>query len=86
MGNSPVWYGEWALSTQFNATDEFLFKWADAQKLVYSQDAGWLVCPSAPDPFPLMYLRIELPHIVLELQNREDKSSRTSMVRFTMIY
>ena len=55
MGNSPVWYGEWALSTQFNATDEFLFKWADAQKLVYSQDAGWLVCPSAPDPFPLMY-------------------------------
>ncbi|KAH9958846.1 glycoside hydrolase family 5 protein [Russula dissimulans] len=43
-GNNPVWYGEWALSTQFNATDDFLQKWADAQKLVYSQgqSAGWL--------------------------------------------
>jgi len=41
-GNTPVWYGEWALSTQFNATDEFLCKWADAQKLMYSQSAGWL--------------------------------------------
>jgi glucan endo-1,6-beta-glucosidase len=43
LGNSPVWYGEWALSTQFNATDDFLRKWADAQKLVYSRSAGWLV-------------------------------------------
>ncbi|KAH9169471.1 glycoside hydrolase family 5 protein [Lactarius sanguifluus] len=42
LRNTPVWVGEWALSTQFNATDEFLRKWADAQKLVYSQDAGWL--------------------------------------------
>ncbi|KAH9034624.1 glycoside hydrolase family 5 protein [Lactarius pseudohatsudake] len=42
LRNTPVWVGEWALSTQFNATDDFLRKWADAQKLVYSQDAGWL--------------------------------------------
>ncbi|KAI9509114.1 glycoside hydrolase family 5 protein [Russula earlei] len=41
-GNTPLWYGEWALSTQFNATDDFLIKWADAQKLMYSQGAGWL--------------------------------------------
>lgn len=38
-----MWVGEWALSTQFNATDDFLKKWADAQKLAYSQGAGWLV-------------------------------------------
>ncbi|KAH9978906.1 glycoside hydrolase family 5 protein [Lactifluus volemus] len=42
MGNLPVWYGEWSLATQFNATDDFLCKWADAQKLTYSQGAGWL--------------------------------------------
>ena len=34
---------EWALSTQFNATDKFLKKWADAQKVSYSKGAGWLV-------------------------------------------
>ncbi|KAI0249698.1 glycoside hydrolase family 5 protein [Lactifluus subvellereus] len=42
FGVSPVWVGEWALSTQFDATDDFLRKWADAQKLAYSQGAGWL--------------------------------------------
>ncbi|KAI0249706.1 glycoside hydrolase family 5 protein [Lactifluus subvellereus] len=42
FGDSSVWVGEWALSTQFDATDDFLRKWADAQKLVYSQGAGWL--------------------------------------------
>ena len=36
---------EWALSTQFSATDEFLKKWADAQKYAYSKGAGWLVSP-----------------------------------------
>jgi hypothetical protein len=41
-GNAPVWYGEFSLATEFNATDEFLCKWADAQKLIYSQNAGWL--------------------------------------------
>jgi len=40
--NSPLWFGEWGLSTQFNATDEFLYQWADAQKLAYSKGAGWL--------------------------------------------
>jgi hypothetical protein len=34
---------EWGLPTEFNATDAFLYKWADAQKLAYSQGAGWLV-------------------------------------------
>ena len=45
MGDLPLWYGEWSLATQFNATDDFLYKWADAQKLMYSQTAGWLVRP-----------------------------------------
>lgn len=43
LGNSPLWFGEWGLPTQFNATDAFLFKWADAQKLAYSKGAGWIV-------------------------------------------
>ena len=43
LNNSPLWFGEWGLPTQFDATDEFLFKWADAQKLAYSQGAGWIV-------------------------------------------
>jgi hypothetical protein len=47
LGNSPVWYGEWSLSTGFNATDDFLCKWADAQKLKYNESAGWLVRPSS---------------------------------------
>ncbi|KAJ7089803.1 glycoside hydrolase family 5 protein [Mycena belliarum] len=42
LGNSPLWFGEWGLPTQFNATDAFLFQWADAQKLAYSQGAGWI--------------------------------------------
>ncbi|KAJ6581031.1 glycoside hydrolase family 5 protein [Mycena capillaripes] len=42
LGNSPLLFGEWGLPTQFNATDDFLHKWADAQKLAYSQDAGWI--------------------------------------------
>ncbi|KAG2106935.1 glycoside hydrolase family 5 protein [Suillus discolor] len=42
VGDSPLWFGEWGLSTEFNATDEFLYKWADAQKLAYSKGAGWI--------------------------------------------
>ncbi|KAJ6605838.1 glycoside hydrolase family 5 protein [Mycena sp. CBHHK59/15] len=42
LGNSPLLFGEWGLPTQFNATDDFLHKWADAQKLAYSKDAGWI--------------------------------------------
>ena len=41
--NSPLWFGEWAISTNFNATDEFMKQWADAQKLMYSMSAGWIV-------------------------------------------
>ena len=43
--NSPLWFGEWGLSTQFNATDSFLDNWADAQKRAYSAGAGWIVSP-----------------------------------------
>jgi len=42
LGNSPLWFGEWSLATQFNATDKFIKKWADAQKFVYGMDAGWI--------------------------------------------
>jgi len=41
LGNTNLWFGEWGLPTQFDATDAFLYKWADAQKLMYSQGAGW---------------------------------------------
>ncbi|PPQ63116.1 hypothetical protein CVT24_005827, partial [Panaeolus cyanescens] len=27
LNNSPLWFGEWGLSTQFDATDDFLKKW-----------------------------------------------------------
>ncbi|KAG9224177.1 hypothetical protein CCMSSC00406_0006845 [Pleurotus cornucopiae] len=42
VGNSPLWFGEWALSTQFDASDDFLRDWADAQKLAYSKGQGWI--------------------------------------------
>ncbi|KAJ8588372.1 glycoside hydrolase family 5 protein [Rhizopogon salebrosus TDB-379] len=42
VGDSPLWFGEWGLPTQFNATDDFLYQWADAQKFTYSKGAGWL--------------------------------------------
>ncbi|KAG8221111.1 glycoside hydrolase family 5 protein [Butyriboletus roseoflavus] len=42
LGNSPLWFGEWGLPTQFNATDAFLNQWADAQKWAYSKGAGWI--------------------------------------------
>jgi hypothetical protein len=41
--NTPLWFGEWAISTGFPATDKFMRQWADAQKLMYSQSAGWIV-------------------------------------------
>ena len=43
LGDSPLWFGEWGLPVQFNATDDFLSQWADAQKLAYSEGAGWIV-------------------------------------------
>lgn len=42
-GNTPLVFGEWALSTQFAASDSFLRKWADAQKFAYSRGGGWMV-------------------------------------------
>jgi hypothetical protein len=69
MGNSPVWYGEWSLATQFNATDDFLCKWADAQKLAYSQSAGWLVRSSF---FKLGRFGFYTT-LVLEFQNRTNE-------------
>lgn len=48
LGNTPLWFGEWALPTQFSASDEFLFKWADAQKLEYSKGRGWIVSLLSP--------------------------------------
>ncbi|KAK0457249.1 glycoside hydrolase family 5 protein [Desarmillaria tabescens] len=42
LGNNPVVFGEWSLSTQFTATDEFLYKFADAQKLAFTKGAGWI--------------------------------------------
>lgn len=42
LQNSPLLFGEWGLPTEFSATDEFLQKWADAQKIAYGKGAGWL--------------------------------------------
>ncbi|KAH9926968.1 glycoside hydrolase family 5 protein [Fomitopsis serialis] len=42
LGDTPLWFGEWGLPTQFDATDEFLYMWADAQKRAYSQGQGWI--------------------------------------------
>ncbi|KAF9466200.1 glycoside hydrolase family 5 protein [Collybia nuda] len=42
LGNSPLFFGEWGLPTQFTASDSFLRKWADAQKFSYSKGAGWI--------------------------------------------
>ena len=42
---SPI---EWGLSTQFSASDEFLKKWADAQKFSYGKGAGWIVSLTSP--------------------------------------
>ena len=43
MGNSPLWFGEWSLATNFDASDDFLRDWADAQKLAYGLSQGWIV-------------------------------------------
>ncbi|KAI0029966.1 glycoside hydrolase family 5 protein [Vararia minispora EC-137] len=40
--NWPLMFGEWALATNFDASDAFLRDWADAQKMAYSQSAGWI--------------------------------------------
>ncbi|KAK7026515.1 hypothetical protein VNI00_015595 [Paramarasmius palmivorus] len=42
LGNKPLWFGEWSLATNFNANESFIHDWADAQKLQYGKDAGWI--------------------------------------------
>ena len=76
-----MWVGEWAISTNFNATDDFLRKWADAQKLAYSQGAGWLVC------FFCLCDKVGHKHniAVLELQARGVESPRASMVKVLIV-
>ncbi len=49
-GNSPLWFGEWSLATNFDADDAFLRRWADAQKLTFSKSQGWIVRLSFPSP------------------------------------
>jgi glucan endo-1,6-beta-glucosidase len=34
--------GEWSLATGFSESNDFMSKWADAQKLIYSQGKGWI--------------------------------------------
>jgi hypothetical protein len=58
---------EWALSTQFQADDAFLQKWADAQKLAYSKGAGWIVSFRSSHVFCFTLNTVSL--IVLELQD-----------------
>lgn len=43
LQNTPLWFGEWAISTNFNATDDFMRQWGDAQKSVYGKSSGWIV-------------------------------------------
>ncbi|VDC00954.1 unnamed protein product [Peniophora sp. CBMAI 1063] len=40
--DTPLWFGEWSLGTNFNANDTFTRDWADAQKMAFSQGAGWI--------------------------------------------
>jgi hypothetical protein len=79
-GDLPLWYGEWSLATQFNATDDFLYKWADAQKLAYSQTAGWLVRPylffGGRSRKGLVFIQL-----VLEFQDRINEHIRATVVR-----
>ncbi|KAL5492617.1 hypothetical protein ACEPAI_4064 [Sanghuangporus weigelae] len=42
QGNTPLAFGEWSLATQFEPSDDFLKKWADAQKKAYSAGKGWI--------------------------------------------
>jgi glucan endo-1,6-beta-glucosidase len=42
LGNTPLWFGEWSLATNFPPTEEFMIQWADAQKLAYSKGHGWI--------------------------------------------
>ncbi|CAE7062410.1 unnamed protein product, partial [Rhizoctonia solani] len=40
--NSPLVFGEWSLATNFNASNQFLHDWSDAQRYIYAGQAdGW---------------------------------------------
>ncbi|KAL0959213.1 hypothetical protein HGRIS_014492 [Hohenbuehelia grisea] len=41
-GNSPLFFGEWWIAPQFDASDEFLRKFADAQKYAFNKSKGWI--------------------------------------------
>lgn len=69
LGNSPLFFGEWSLATQWTPTDEFLVKWADAQKRAYAQDAGWIVGPFFFIIKELAYVMLTPRYVVLELQD-----------------
>ncbi|KAF8308760.1 glycoside hydrolase [Clavulina sp. PMI_390] len=50
IGDAPMAFGEWALSTAFSTTDQFNRDYGDAQKLAYSQGAGWIFWNFKVDP------------------------------------
>ena len=75
LDNSPLWFGEWGLPTQFNATDEFLKTWADAQKYIYGQDKGWIVRAALLDT-RYVALIWSSSSVVLELQARALRGHR----------
>ncbi|KAG9121348.1 hypothetical protein FRC07_002724 [Ceratobasidium sp. 392] len=42
-GNRPLVFGEWSLATNFNANEQFLHDWSDAQRHIYAGQAdGWI--------------------------------------------
>jgi len=50
IGDVPIVTAEWAISTAFPTDDTFLRHWGDAQKLAYSQGAGWMFWNWKVDP------------------------------------
>ncbi|KAF8601196.1 glycoside hydrolase [Ceratobasidium sp. AG-I] len=43
QGNNPLVFGEWSLATNFNASEQFIHDWADAQRYIYAGQAdGWI--------------------------------------------
>lgn len=79
LGNSPLWFGEWAITTQFdNATDDFLRDWADAQKLAYSQGAGWIVSQ--------IILLVQLSKLVQSPRLHSSGTSRSRCLNWPVIY
>ncbi|KAB5589175.1 Glucan endo-1,6-beta-glucosidase B [Ceratobasidium theobromae] len=41
--NRPLVFGEWSLATNFDASEQFMHDWADAQRYIYAGQAeGWI--------------------------------------------